>query len=113
MDEQQGEIGGRPEGLEPPLLVGLRIVAVLFGVAALTLAVTGWWIELPNIRPKSDTPMLDVGMRAIKALLLSDIYYDRDLSLGDSSRNLLEWARTCGILAVLLGVVRTFFLNEG
>ncbi len=111
MDEQQGEIGGRPEGLEPPFLIGLRVVAVLFGVAALVLAVTGWWVELPNIRPKSDTPMLDVAMRSIKALLLSDIYYDDRIS--EASRNLLEWARTCGILAVLLGVVRTFFLNEG
>lgn len=74
--------------------------AVLIGVAAVVLAGIGWW-EYLAARPAETTGVWrpgDVAVRAVKALLLSDIYYEESaMATLVGGRPVLQWARDLGV----------------
>lgn len=114
MSETQVGVSGRPATRKSPFLIAVTALAILFGIVALALAGWGWTIELPaRPNPPAETHMLwvDVVVRAVKVLLLSDIYYE-DLSAANA-RLPLEWARAFGVASSLLFGVRLLLYAIG
>src|SRR5688572_9832715 len=110
MAEAHAEVSARPVGGRGQFF--LRVwwgLAILSGLAALVLAGFGWFRELGAPRDASDG--VDIAVRTIKVLLLSDIYYDpvKDTQ----AAQLLEYARALGVLASLLVGLRLLALAIG
>ena len=69
------EVSARPVGGRGrAFLTVWWTLAILSGIAALALAAMGWLIELGT--PKDAPDIIDIAVRTVKVLLLSDIYSD-------------------------------------
>jgi voltage-gated potassium channel Kch len=93
------------------MLAAIWALIVIFGAAAVSLAVWGWTRELPHVPEKSDFPALDIAMRSVKVLLLSDIYYEK--TTDEFAGVLLEAARAFGIIFSVLLALRLLLLAIG
>ena len=111
MVETRSAGGGRPAGRNSGVLAAIWALIVLFGVAAVSLAVWGWTLELPHVPETSDFPALDIAMRSIKVLLLSDIYFEK--TTDPFAGLLLEAARAFGIVFSVLLALRLLLLAVG
>jgi hypothetical protein len=110
MTEAHAEVSARPVGGRGRIF--LRVwwgLAIISGVAALALAGMGWFRELGA--PKDVSDGVDIAVRTIKVLLLSDIYYD-PVENPDAAE-LLEHARALGVLASLLVGLRLLVMAIG
>jgi hypothetical protein len=110
MAEAHAEVSARPVGGRGRIF--LRVwwgLAIISGVAALALAGMGWFREFGA--PKDVSDGVDIAVRTIKVLLLSDIYYD---PVGNpDAAELLEYARALGVLASLLVGLRLLVMAIG
>ena len=97
MAEAHAEVSGRPVGGRGRMVVRLLgLVGVLSGATALGLAATGWIAQFGE--PREAREWVDLIVRTVKVLLLSDIYYD------DWKPRALVWlepARALGVFASL------------
>ena len=104
------EVSARPVGGRGQAFLSVWwAFAILSGMAALALAGTGWFIELGT--PKDAPDVIDIVVRTVKVLLLSDIYYDPVQN--SEAAPLLEYARALGVLASLLVGLRLLALAIG
>ena len=104
------EVSARPVGGRGrAFLTVWWTLAILSGIAALALAAMGWLIELGT--PKDAPDIIDIAVRTVKVLLLSDIYYDPVQNT--EAAPLLEYARALGVLASLLVGLRLLALAIG
>lgn len=104
------EVSERPVGGRGKLFLRLLVAsAVLSGGAALGLAAMGWVVQLGA--PSDPREWIDVIVRTVKVLLLSDIYYDGTLT--PKALNWLEPARALGVFASLVIAVRLLALAIG
>jgi hypothetical protein len=104
------EVSGRPVGGRGKVFLRLLVaIAFLSGLAALGLAAMGWLTELGS--PKDWRQWVDITIRTVKVLLLSDIYYDPDLS--PRALVWLEPARALGVLSSIVIAVRLLALAIG
>jgi hypothetical protein len=101
----------RPAGRASSLLVAIWVLAGIFGVAAVGLAAWGWTLELPELEKQSDFPVIDIAIRSIKVLLLSDIYYNP--ASNAFAGKLLEIARACGVVFSILVALRLLLFAAG
>jgi voltage-gated potassium channel Kch len=90
--------GSRTSGL-------IWLLTLAAGAAALTFAATAW---LAQGRPGDWTGWLDFGVRTLKVLLLSDIYYDVEARPG--SEWLFVVARSAGVVFSVLVALRIALL---
>lgn len=111
MVETRSAGGGRPAGRNSGVLAAIWALIVIFGAAAVGLAAWGWMRELPYVVEKSDFPALDIAMRSIKVLLLSDIYYEK--TTDQFAGLLLEAARAFGIIFSVLLALRLLLFAVG
>ena len=93
---KQTQSGGRPGPQIQRTVVVVTGISVVIGLFAFIMAVVGWWLELPDL----STKVVDVGSRAAKVFVLSDIY-EEDFS-SPTVQVLLSTARAAGIIAVAL-----------
>ncbi len=109
MAEAHAEVSGRPVGGRGRAVVRLLgFVGVLSGAGALGLAATGWLAEFGQ--PQDVREWVDLIVRTVKVLLLSDIYYD------DWKPRALVWlepARALGVFASLVIGARLLTLAIG
>jgi voltage-gated potassium channel Kch len=109
MAEAHAEVNGRPVGGRGRAVVRLLgFLGIVSGAAALGLAAMGWLAELGPPRDFNDG--VDLVIRTVKVLLLSDIYYE------DWKPRALVWlepARALGVLASLLIGARLLILAIG
>lgn len=109
MAAASAEVNGRPVGGRGKLVVRLiGLVGILCGAAALGLAAMGWLAQLGQ--PKDANGWVDLVVRTVKVLLLSDIYYE------DFRPKALIWmqpARALGVAASLLIGARLLALAIG
>lgn len=104
------EVSGRPVGGRGKVFLRLLVaIAILSGGTALGLAAMGWIVQLGA--PKEWHQWVDIVVRTVKVLLLSDIYYDA--SLTPKALVWLEPARALGVLASILIAVRLLALAIG
>lgn len=98
------EVRGRPVGGRGRWLLTLVWIGIVgIGAAAVALAWMGWSAVLD---PKTPRDFGEVAVHSIKVLLLSDIYYDRDL-IGTANDHFFFPARALGLLASVLFAIRT------
>lgn len=110
MADAHAEVSARPVGGRGQyFLRAWWTLAVLSGLAALVLAGLGWFLEFGPPRDASD--VIDIAIRTIKVLLLSDIYYDPVTN--PDAGILLEYARALGVVASLLVGLRLLALAIG
>lgn len=110
MSETQASANGGPVAGRPLVLVAITTLAILFGVVALTLAAWGWTYE-PEVT--QDPPLMrgiDIAVRTVKVLLLSDIYYE---PIEGPLKWPLELARSLGTASSLLFGVRLLLYAVG
>jgi len=109
MAAASAEVNGRPVGGRGKLVVRLiGLVGILCGAAALGLAAMGWLAQLGQ--PKDANGWVDLVVRTVKVLLLSDIYYE------EFRPKALIWmqpARALGVAASLLIGARLLALAIG
>lgn len=104
------EVSGRPVGGRGKLFLRLLVAAaVLSGGAALGLAAMGWYIQLD--KPSAAQQWIDLVVRTVKVLLLSDIYYDSTLT--KKALVWLEPARALGVFASIVIAIRLLALAIG
>lgn len=104
------EVSGRPVGGRGKVFLRLLLAAaVLSGAAALGLAAMGWIIQLNP--PTNERQVADIVVRTVKVLLLSDIYYDKDLA--PKALNWLEPARGLGVFSSIVIAIRLLALAIG
>lgn len=110
MADAHAEVSARPVGGRGQVFLrAWWALAVLSGLAALVLAGMGWFLEFGS--PKDASDVLDIAIRTIKVLLLSDIYYDPVTN--PDAGILLEYARALGVVASLLVGLRLLALAIG
>ncbi len=110
MIDAHAEVSARPVGGRGQAFLNVWWgFAIISGIAALALAGTGWFIELGA--PKDWPDAIDIAVRTVKVLLLSDIYYGPVAN--PEAAPLLEYARALGVLASLLVGVRLLALAIG
>lgn len=98
-----------PSGRRSFVLGLITALAVASGIVALVLAWRGWTFEAP----KAELPWMrwiDIAIRTIKVLLLSDIYYSEFKNGGAQA---LEIARAFGVIASILFGVRLLVYAVG
>jgi voltage-gated potassium channel Kch len=86
-------------------------IAVVSGVAAVGLAAWGWSLELPRDGEPSNYRIVDIATRAVKVLLLSDIYFGQTQS--EEAGRIFEIARALGIASSVLVATRLFVITLG
>jgi len=110
MIDARAEVSARPVGGRGQAFLSVWwALAIVSGLAALGLAGAGWSIELGA--PKDTPDVIDITVRTVKVLLLSDIYYDPVQN--PEAAPLLEYARALGVLASLLVGLRLLALAIG
>ncbi len=104
------EVSGRPVGGRGKVFLRLLLAAaILSGAAALGLAAMGWVEEIGV--PETPLQFVDIVVRTVKVLLLSDIYYD--VAPGAKSLVWLEPARALGVFASIVIAIRLLALAIG
>lgn len=93
--------GAAEDRSSPGRLSRLDLVIAMLGVVAVVIAAFGW---VEALAPRRWDDWVDVAVRSIKALLLSDIYFDPGQGLAVNGR--LEAARTLGLMFSLLAAGR-------
>src|SRR5262245_52271315 len=85
------------------------LVTSAFGIVAVVFAAPGW---IAKLDPQDADGWMDVVVRVIKVLLLSDIYYEEQMVTPDDT--LLQRARFCGMVFSVLvtGRLLVFALGD-
>lgn len=102
MAETEAGVSGRPATRRSVFLTAITGLAILFGAVALVLAGYGWTFEPEVTQGPLYMRIVDITVRTIKVLLLSDIYYE---PIEHVEKWPLETARALGVASsILLGI---------